>query len=236
MSDENKQINTAKIVAYISTFMVLVVVSYSLYYHFQVPKKLTYYETKIQDFSELKERFINIKNSADLLKRDMSYYITARYQRVPQLIANEISEHVVTLAKQNHLPPELVLAIIEIESNFNPMAVSSQDARGLMQVMPEWVPKMGLSKVRELHDIDTNIRCGIEVLKVHIFEDAKGSITKGLYYYVGKSDSYAPKVYEAMGRFVAFRATIDDTKITNGSNGEGENVNGVDNGATGDNQ
>jgi hypothetical protein len=117
---------------------------------------------------------------------------------------------------------------------FNPMAISSKNARGLMQVMPEWAPKFNLRRVNDLHDIETGIKTGIEVLKIHIFDDAKGSIHKGLYYYVGKSDSYAPKIYEAIGKFVTFRSTIDDSHITNG-NEESEVENISDTESDGDN-
>ncbi len=93
--------------------------------------------------------------------------------------------------------------------NFNPSAISKVNARGLMQVMPEWAKKFDLKKVTDLHDINTGIDSGIKVLKIHI-QEQKGSIKKGLYYYVGKDKRYSGKVYEAMGRFVAFRSIIDD--------------------------
>ena len=85
--------------------------------------------------------------------------------------------------------------------------------------MPEWVPKFGLKRVSDLHDIDTGIESGIKVLKIHIDEN-KGSISKGLYYYVGKDKTYAGKVYESMGKFVAFRSTVDDDDVDIDLNGD----------------
>jgi len=198
-------------------------------------EELTSQVTELQgELDQLNIRLASIKNSSDLMKRDIVYYIDQKYQRVPKVVSNEIAEQVVILAKQNKLSPELILAIIEVESSFNPMAISSKNARGLMQVMPEWAPKFNLRRVNDLHDIETGIKIGIEVLKIHIFDDAKGSIHKGLYYYVGKSDSYAPKIYEAIGKFVTFRSTIDDNHITNG-NEESEVENISDTESDGDN-
>ena len=148
-------------------------------------------------------------------------YVDKKFQIIPRTVALDIAEQVLAMSKKENISPELVVGIIQVESGFNPMAISKKNARGLMQVMPEWAPKFNLKKVSDLHDIDTNIQCGIKVLKIHI-EEGKGSISKGLYYYVGKSDSYAAKVYEAMGKFVAFRSTIDDDDASIDINGDEE--------------
>lgn len=160
----------------------------------------------------IKTRLEEIENKDNLLKRDIFLYIDKKYQIVPDTISKEIASQISKLSKENNISPELVVGIISVESSFNPMAISSKNARGLMQVMPEWITKFKLKKVSDLHNISTNITCGIKVLKIHI-QEANGSISKGLYYYVGKDNSYAGKVYEAIGRFVAFRSTINDIDI-----------------------
>lgn len=58
--------------------------------------------------------------------------------------------------------PNLVLAIIAIESSFNPNAVSPVGAVGLMQVMPFWKKTLGLKE--ELRDPEGSIRAGVQVL------------------------------------------------------------------------
>jgi soluble lytic murein transglycosylase-like protein len=58
--------------------------------------------------------------------------------------------------------PNLVLAIMSVESDFNPRAVSHVGATGLMQVMPHWKKVLGLP--HELHDPETSIRAGIQIL------------------------------------------------------------------------
>jgi soluble lytic murein transglycosylase-like protein len=79
----------------------------------------------------------------------------------------------VTILKQVHweatrigLPPEMVLAVIDIESAFDPYAVSSAGAQGLMQVMPFWLDEIGHPGDR-LIDIQTNLRMGCTILKYY---------------------------------------------------------------------
>jgi len=146
-----------------------------------------------------------------VLERDIFIYIDKRYQLIPKTTSLDIAKQIVIKSRELEISPELVVGIIEVESAFNPSAVSSANARGLMQVMPEWASKFGLEKVSDLHDIDTGIECGIKVLKIHI-EEEKGNVTKGLFRYVGGSDAYAGKVYTAIGKFVTYRSTIPDTE------------------------
>jgi soluble lytic murein transglycosylase-like protein len=64
------------------------------------------------------------------------------------------------------LPPEMVLAVIDIESAFDPYAVSVAGAQGLMQVMPFWLEEIGRPGDR-LVDIKTNLRMGCTILKYY---------------------------------------------------------------------
>ncbi|MEK7262434.1 MAG: transglycosylase SLT domain-containing protein, partial [Pseudomonadota bacterium] len=62
------------------------------------------------------------------------------------------------------LKPELVLSVIEVESNFNRFAISSAGARGLMQVMPFWLKEIGRPG-DSLINMQTNLRYGCTILK-----------------------------------------------------------------------
>jgi len=64
------------------------------------------------------------------------------------------------------LPPELVIAVIEIESRFDTFAISRSGAQGLMQVMPFWLDEIGRPGDR-LVDIRTNLRMGCTILKYY---------------------------------------------------------------------
>ena len=66
------------------------------------------------------------------------------------------------------LPPELVLAVIDVESNFDRFAISSSSALGLMQVMPFWVKELGQGDKNLLFDIDFNVLLGCQILKYYL--------------------------------------------------------------------
>ncbi len=73
-------------------------------------------------------------------------------------------------SKQFRVDATLVRAVIQVESDFNPMCVSRKGARGLMQLMPETAKQYGLTNV---HDPDQNIRAGILHLRemLEMFSD-----------------------------------------------------------------
>lgn len=70
-------------------------------------------------------------------------------------------------AKHAQLKPDLVLALIQIESRFDRYAVSSAGAQGLMQVMPFWKNEIGHSD-DNLTDVRTNLRYGCQILKFYM--------------------------------------------------------------------
>jgi len=83
-----------------------------------------------------------------------------------------------------HVPRELVAAIIQVESGWNPYAVSDKGAAGLMQLMPETASRYG---VLDRFDIEENIRGGVAYLKwlIRLF---KGDLRLAVAaYFVGES-------------------------------------------------
>src|SRR3984893_19201687 len=64
------------------------------------------------------------------------------------------------------LPPDLALALIEVESRFDPWAVSPAGAVGLMQVMPFWPRELGVQN--QLVRVESNIRMGCEILRFYL--------------------------------------------------------------------
>ncbi len=79
--------------------------------------------------------------------------------------------------------PQLVLAVIDVESAFDPFAVSSAGAVGLMQVMPFWPNQLGLS-TRDLIDVELNIRMGTSILAYYLDRE-KGDYRRALGRYNG---------------------------------------------------
>ena len=70
-------------------------------------------------------------------------------------------------ARRVDIEPELVLAVIEVESALDEYAISVSGARGLMQVMPFWLDEIGISD-QNLFKINTNLRMGCTILRYYI--------------------------------------------------------------------
>jgi soluble lytic murein transglycosylase-like protein len=93
-----------------------------------------------------------------------------------------------------NLQPDLVLALIEIESSFDRFAVSRVGAQGLMQVMPFWKNEIGRPE-DNLTDVNTNLRYGCRILQYYIKKE-NGHIARALARYNGSVGKtwYAEKV------------------------------------------
>lgn len=81
------------------------------------------------------------------------------------------------------LSPELVLALIQVESAFDPTAVSSAGAQGLMQIMPFWKEVIGRPE-DDLFDAALNLRYGCTIL-AHYLRVEEGDLTRALARYNG---------------------------------------------------
>lgn len=81
------------------------------------------------------------------------------------------------------LDPQLVLAVIQVESNFRKYAVSTAGARGYMQVMPFWVDLIG-TQDHNLFHLRTNLRYGCLILR-HYLDIERGNLTRALGRYNG---------------------------------------------------
>ncbi|WP_435388984.1 transglycosylase SLT domain-containing protein [Halomonas maura] len=81
------------------------------------------------------------------------------------------------------LAPELVLAVIQVESAFRADAVSSAGATGLMQIMPFWIRELGLP-ADDLKDPWRNLRYGCTIL-AHYLAVERGDLTRALARYNG---------------------------------------------------
>ena len=82
------------------------------------------------------------------------------------------------------LDPQLVLAVIQVESNFRKYAVSTAGARGFMQVMPFWIKASGGGQEHNLFHLRTNLRFGCVILR-HYLDIEKGDLYRALGRYNG---------------------------------------------------
>ncbi len=109
----------------------------------------------------------------------------------------ELLKNVHYEARRAELPPELVLAVIEVESNFSQYVISVAGARGLMQVMPFWLKEIG-KPGDSLFRIQTNLRFGCTILKYYLKKE-KGNLHAALKRYNGTRESkYSFKVDKAL--------------------------------------
>jgi soluble lytic murein transglycosylase-like protein len=104
--------------------------------------------------------------------------------RIPERVARE--EFLVTVhyeAKRAGLDPQLVLGLIQVESNFRKYAVSTAGARGYMQVMPFWIKVIG-DREHNLFHLRINLRYGCVILR-HYLDIEKGDLYRALGRYNG---------------------------------------------------
>lgn len=128
----------------------------------------------------------------------VAIWLSRRYRVAPEPVSRLVKE-AWTVGARAGLDPTLILAIMAIESSFNPFAQSPVGAQGLMQVMTQihddkYEPFGGNHAA---FDPVTNLRVGVQVLKECIAR--AGSIEAGLRYYVGAANlatdgGYAGKV------------------------------------------
>lgn len=147
-------------------------------------------------------------------------WLAKRYHVAPEPL-NRLVQEAWEVGRLTQLKPTLILAIMAVESSFNPFAQSPVGAQGLMQVMT----KVHTDKYEPFggsltaFDPITNLRVGVLVLKECIAR--AGGLEQGLRYYVGAANlgddgGYAAKVLAeqahlnavAAGRTVAFNAPL----------------------------
>ncbi len=103
-------------------------------------------------------------------------------------------------ASRVELPPELILAVIEVESNFDRYAVSVAGALGLMQIMPFWLDEIGRPDDNLLHT-DTNLRYGCTILRFYLDKE-NGDLRRALGRYNGSlgKRKYPNKVIDKLSK------------------------------------
>jgi soluble lytic murein transglycosylase-like protein len=103
-------------------------------------------------------------------------------------------------ANRVELPPELILAVIEVESNFDRYAISVAGAIGLMQIMPFWLDEIGRPNDNLLH-IDTNLRYGCTILRFY-YDKENGDLRRALGRYNGSlgKRKYPNKVIDKLSK------------------------------------
>lgn len=135
--------------------------------------------------------------------RALSEFVANRY-RVSQTVAFDLVELAHRVGKDLQLDPLLIIAVISIESRFNPIAESVKGAKGLMQIIPKYhTDKLQVfGGVDSVFDPETNIQVGAQILKEYI--RTTGNVGIALQMYAGalsdNEDQYTNKVMNEKAR------------------------------------
>ncbi|MHB8949305.1 MAG: lytic transglycosylase domain-containing protein [Rhodoferax sp.] len=139
-------------------------------------------------------------NPQDLPKQQaaVAFWLSKKYRVAPEPLSALVAE-AYKLSERTKLDPTLILAVMAIESRFNPFAQSPVGAQGLMQVMTHVHRDKYENFGGKLAAFDpvTNLQVGVKVLQECI--KRAGSVEGGLRYYVGAANmdddgGYAGKV------------------------------------------
>ena len=123
-------------------------------------------------------------------------------RRIPDF--SERTELIKTIryeAQRVGIDPQIVFALIEVESNFRASAVSNAGAIGLMQVMPFWTDVLSKGSKNELFEPRVNVRYGCLILR-HYLDIEKGNLDRALGRYNGSLGkmTYPDLVYDRLDR------------------------------------
>lgn len=128
----------------------------------------------------------------------VAHWLSKKYKIAPEPLSALVAE-AYNIGLRIKLDPTLILAVMAIESGFNPFAQSSEGAQGLMQVMTRVHSDKyeSFGGKQAAFDPLTNLRVGVKVLQEAIAR--AGSVEGGLRYYVGATNieedgGYAAKV------------------------------------------
>jgi soluble lytic murein transglycosylase-like protein len=137
--------------------------------------------------------------------RTLSEFVAKRY-RVSQDVALGLVSHAHRVGRQLQLDPLLIIAVISIESRFNPIAESVAGAKGLMQIIPKYhgdrLEEFGGEQA--VFNPEANIEVGSQILRDYIRRT--GNVNIALQMYAGAlgdyEDRYTRKVMDERQRLL----------------------------------
>ena len=162
--------NLAIIISFVLFFIPFLSGFYGLPY-ISIQKPLSVVASPISPFYGVYNS-INEDVGMRLREEDILRFILRFSEDLTRPQATKLAKTIIEECDQYDLDPFLILAVIQIESNFSPKAVSNKGARGLMQVTPSTAgylaEKLGISirGNRSLHDPFLNVRLGIYYLSL----------------------------------------------------------------------
>ncbi len=129
--------------------------------------------------------------------RALSQFLAKRY-KVSQAVTHDLVTMAHAAGHQIGIDPLLIIAVISVESRFNPIAESVAGAKGLMQIIPKYHPEkfQEFGGTKAVFDPQTNILVGSQIIKEYL--KRTGSLNSALQLYGGatsdENDAYFGKV------------------------------------------
>jgi soluble lytic murein transglycosylase-like protein len=119
---------------------------------------------------------------------DAQVWLLSSVPKLARYVSNDEEQELILRivyreANRHDMDPDLVMAVMQVESRFDRFAVSSAGAQGLMQVMPFWRKEIGRPQ-DNLTQIETNVRYGTAILAQYLTE-ARGDLIDALARYNG---------------------------------------------------
>ncbi len=197
-----------------------------------------YMNNKDADSVRMLNAQLNIANIRLIVTKEMMrersletirLYIRKANPKVYDELANHIAKAVYIVADKNNIPADLLIAIMRTESNFDPFAVSSMDAKGLMQIRlfnkkgkSIWYSELkdaGVLKGKyDIYDPMINAESGSYILAGYM--EKEGSLVKAFGRYSGNAVGYADKVACSLG---AIRMAQIEAEMKGKDEGQNEN-------------
>lgn len=146
---------------------------------------------KQEDSDKVRAKEVKVENR-DFLAREE-----------PRKINPSIEDIVSKTSKAYGIDPDLIMAVMKVESNYNPQLVSPKGAMGLMQLMPGTADEMGVS---DPFDVEENITGGVKYLR-YLSEKYKGNLELILAAY-----NAGPAVVDRYGGIPPYKETQDYVK------------------------
>jgi len=112
----------------------------------------------------------------------------------------EVSRHIERIGGKYHIDPDLIRAMIKVESDFNHLAMSRKGAMGLMQIMPGTAKVLGL---KDPWDPYANVEAGTKYMR-YLVQRFRGSLRNALAAY-----NAGPSAVESHGGVPPYRETTE---------------------------
>jgi len=203
-------IKTKYVYMTLSMVIFAIVCSYFTFIH-HGPGQITKLKNKLNNTVQELERIKN-NNKLTVEQNSIVKLILKLQPRLDPQLAKLFCKSIITYSKKYGFPPELITCLINRESSFNPVAVSSANCVGLMQINPKAHEKLLKSKGITYYQasyIDNNIEMGCIILKEY-YRKHNNNIKKALTNYVG--GTHTKYINDILENFTSSQIDVIDSE------------------------